>query len=632
MARKFQYAIAVYIFGIFLIGQPAFAAARKKASHKADPAIGTVEQVLRAEVVGHVDRREKLTGILRDHPGSASAHWQSGFVRVGEAWLSFDQIPKATESDAYQEYLRRRRQSSKEPEEQLNLANFCRDKGLLEQERAHLSASLPAVNEVVESAILRRLGLVLVGNRWISTAELANWRESNRGATILVKRWSPKIEKIVEFIEGPPRQREIGMTKLRQLTDPGVIPAIEYVMCGRETTAVAAVEKLEKMPACEATLALAKQAMFSQWPEVRQRAVFALKSRRFEDFVPDLLGLLASPRKATRWSWWSYTRDESVSQITTGHISLMSCYLVARETDDQFQVDVLTTVDYRLNDLIAMRGKIFSESELTRGIKPSDNAWINGIILGKQIDMARAEAQQQRDAELALEAANDRTEELNRRAIEVLSVVSGRDPTPDPQNWWQWWSEFSDSERGEKQLVVQMDETYLGNPDAGFPVAVKRTPCLCCLCAGTPVWTDHGPQPIEQISIGDMVLSQDIESGQLAYKPVLLTTVRPPKELRAMRLQNETIVCTGGHCFWNSGSGWIKARDVESQTLLHTITGNSPVFAAKQETSTKTYNLVVADFHTYFAGKTGLLCHDLLTPQPTNNILPGLLRAKAIAK
>lgn len=37
-----------------------------------------------------------------------------------------------------------------------------------------------------------------------------------------------------------------------------------------------------------------------------------------------------------------------------------------------------------------------------------------------------------------------------------------------------------------------------------------------------------------------------------------------------------------------------------------------------------TYNLVVADFHTYFVGKSGILSHDVLPPKPTNKLVPGL--------
>jgi hypothetical protein len=145
------------------------------------------------------------------------------------------------------------------------------------------------------------------------------------------------------------------------------------------------------------------------------------------------------------------------------------------------------------------------------------------------------------------------------------------------------------------------------------------------------VWTEHGLSPIEKIRVGDRVLAQDVQTGELAFKPVLKATVRPPKELATLRLGDETVVCTGGHRFWNSGSGWIKARDLEPRTMLHTVTGNVPVWSAKKGESAETYNLVVADFHTYFVGKAGVLCQDLLLPASTNNIVPGLSRSNVSA-
>ena len=37
-----------------------------------------------------------------------------------------------------------------------------------------------------------------------------------------------------------------------------------------------------------------------------------------------------------------------------------------------------------------------------------------------------------------------------------------------------------------------------------------------------------------------------------------------------------------------------------------------------------TYNLIVADFHTYFVGSSLVLCHDNTHSQPTNVMVPGL--------
>ena len=52
----------------------------------------------------------------------------------------------------------------------------------------------------------------------------------------------------------------------------------------------------------------------------------------------------------------------------------------------------------------------------------------------------------------------------------------------------------------------------------------------------------------------------------------------------------------------------------------------TPVWTARKGQTGNGYNLVVADFHTYFVGQTGVLCQDLLPPRRTNSVVPGLAR------
>src|SRR5262249_15379228 len=139
---------------------------------------------------------------------------------------------------------------------------------------------------------------------------------------------------------------------------------------------------------------------------------------------------------------------------------------------------------------------------------------------------------------------------------------------------------------------------------------------MSCFAAGTPVWTETGLAPIEKIQVGDRVLSKDVETGALAYLPVIQTTLRPPKELCTVVIGDETIACTGGHRFWSSGEGWVKARDLAPQARLHTVTGSEAIELQKTDRSEETYNLVVPDFHTYFVGRAGILVQDLLIPRP----------------
>ena len=76
--------------------------------------------------------------------------------------------------------------------------------------------------------------------------------------------------------------------------------------------------------------------------------------------------------------------------------------------------------------------------------------------------------------------------------------------------------------------------------------AICSTDPLSCLAAGTPILTDAGPVAVEKIKVGDRVLSQDAETGELAYKPVLHTTVRLNAELVKLELFDGTITCSVG--------------------------------------------------------------------------------------
>ncbi|HTN76086.1 MAG TPA: polymorphic toxin-type HINT domain-containing protein, partial [Pirellulaceae bacterium] len=153
---------------------------------------------------------------------------------------------------------------------------------------------------------------------------------------------------------------------------------------------------------------------------------------------------------------------------------------------------------------------------------------------------------------------------------------------------------------------------------------------LDCLAAGTPVWTSAGQIAVERVQVGDLVLSQNIETGELTYKPVLKTTVRPAGQLvRIEAGYDEHIETSGGHPFWVSGAGWVKARELKSGMLLHTPTQSLAISRVEQGAHAKTYNLVVADFHTYFAGEMRLLSHDNTVRRSTDILVPGLATAPA---
>jgi hypothetical protein len=604
--------------GIVLSAVPAAAAGKKKSADKPEAA-PAVEKVLRSEVAGAVDRRGQLAETLKQQPDSPAARWQAGFVRDGNAWRSYDEpAPNDAQVRSSDEYRRRRQETSHDFSAQLDLANWCRKQGLRDREQAHLFAAASSAGEEDQSVVLRRLGFRNVNGVCLSPDDLREWKRLNDAAEAALKHWEARLNAIANGLSGTPRQRDAALVNLREMCDPSTIPAIEIVLSDHsEGVALDAVEALAHLDGPQASLALARQAVFSNRARVRAAAAASLKGRNRDNFVPALTALLATPvRTGLQWLGWSGSTGSG-----SGSGVLLINYVLARETDQQFQLATFHTTNYLVNAWV--------DGAVVEGDRYRGSRWNNELDLGMirgQNDQLRVTGEQAEIRERAIAEFNERSDEINRRIGDALSAVSGRESSSDPAVWWNWWNQYSDLQQSGNKPVVAVSETeVVGNPSSGFRI-------LSCFAAGTPVWTETGAEPIESIKVGDRVLAKDVETGELAYKPVLQTTVRPPKELTTLRFGDETIVCTGGHRFWSSGSGWIKARDLEPHTLLHTVTGNTPVWSAKKGSTAETYNLVVADFHTYFVGKTGVLCQDLLIPHSTDNVVPGLSRGQAVAR
>ena len=250
--------------------------------------------------------------------------------------------------------------------------------------------------------------------------------------------------------------------------------------------------------------------------------------------------------------------------------------------------------------------------------------------LGRAARQLRTSAFQR---EVQLGRQNLLTRRLNERIAAALKTATGEDHPADPNAWWQWWNDENEvfvegektlqtSYRSERVAVVDRPVTGGGASGGSTGGGQRRGDCLA---AGTPVWTATGPKAIEQIEVGDLVLSQDPDSGELAYKPVLQTTVRPRGPLVRVTIGDEQFETSGGHLFWVSGEGWVKSRELEPGMDLHTPRGTRVVRDCQSGSEQETYNLVVADFATYFVGPDKLLSHDNTVREPTERVVPGLV-------
>ncbi|MBE6630735.1 MAG: hypothetical protein E7624_07810 [Ruminococcaceae bacterium] len=152
--------------------------------------------------------------------------------------------------------------------------------------------------------------------------------------------------------------------------------------------------------------------------------------------------------------------------------------------------------------------------------------------------------------------------------------------------------------------VTSMGMTYLAS-GGNFDI---------CFVAGTPIQTDEGEKAIEHIQPGDMVWAMNEQTGETKLKTVVRTFVNQADELMYITVNGEEIVCTTEHPFYSPVKGWIAACRLRAGDILVLLNGEYVVVEQVQheilEAPITVYNFEVADFHTYYVGKSTVLVHN----------------------
>jgi hypothetical protein len=143
-----------------------------------------------------------------------------------------------------------------------------------------------------------------------------------------------------------------------------------------------------------------------------------------------------------------------------------------------------------------------------------------------------------------------------------------------------------------------------------------------CFDGDTPVATETGFKRIDEIQVGDMVWSYNVETREKSLKEVKQVFVKESDELLHLETTEGEIDATTNHPFYVTGKGWVAAGDLVIGDEVHTLDGDtSTVMCLKFEKLDKpipVYKLEVADFHSYFVGD-GVLVHNKCSEQKTIN-------------
>lgn len=613
-----------------------------------------VEQALAAGVAGNVAERGKLLNQASSADADfAPARWQQGQLKFDGEWRTPAQVAQHVADDPrWQQYETLRAEAGETPADHLNLAQWCMRNELTAEERYHWANVLLAVPGNDQAR--QRLGLQEFQGGLYTREQVAAEKERRAQAERDLAKFKPKFASWFRDASSDLKvTREQALTKIRALDDPAAIPALREAAAralesanGKEhrtEIVLAMTAALANMPQHVATLNLLELSVFSSIPEVRQAAAAALKPRPATDYVPLLMAALEAP-------------IESEIDVVTAPDGTVRMVETVSQQQPLRKVAEVRSTNF---EVVGAFGRDQAKTDM-------------GAVLNRHLQSASSLAG---GTQSRVESANELADQRNERIQAVLKITLGSEASPeDVTAWWEKWKSYNELEydssvtnyqasidntythayeQAPVYYVTQGDAKKAGEPNAPSqarrfgeaPVRVStggwasregsasgllptRTPMMECFAAGTLVWKQSGPTPIEQIRIGDMVLAKHPATGELAYRPVLETTVSASAPVVRVKMPEEEFIATRGHRFWVEGTGWLMAKELPAKSSLHSLNGGLAVEAVEPTDAVDCYNLVVDDFHTFVVGKTQLLVHDKTCPQPTTAATPGLANPK----
>lgn len=592
-------------------------------SRAADDAIGSTgngELAANVELIGDGDSAVKGYSAK---PNTPLGHWQRGEINIDDTWIRVEESQKRAAAEPRQaEYSKRRAAAAKELPSQLDLARWCSKNKLDDEAKYHYSLALSLDPNNEES--LRALDVRWIGGQLVTAEDVKDYKERLQWTKSAAKRWQPIIAKWRRALsDNSPQVRDAAINEIRATTDLSVIPSIETVTIAsnakdkdaapRQRLALAFLEAIGKRIEQPATESLLRHAVCSPDNQVRLIATQQLKQRDPDNYVPLLLDSLEMP---IEFSYELTTSPDGNVRYT------QSLYRAGAFRDTALDANFSTTQHI-------LPGRRFRQGP---DGQPAFDKGESDIEIEQRVARTARNRQSQylRTAaatESLVQRSNAETAQRFSQIAPVLAMTTGKEFATQNQ-WWDWWREKNEYYTAERPVDYGMytntDHRYYGLPEDEI---VRHS----CFAKGTPVWTKLGLRPIETIEQGDFVLAQDIDSGELTFKPVATRTTRPTGKLVKMRLDGEDIYTTTGHPFWVEGVGWRMVKDLKDGAELHGLRTATRVQAVEDAVDGEAYNLVVPDFATYFVGEQGLLVHDITPRAPTISAVPGISKAATSA-
>lgn len=546
-----------------------------------------VAKALRAEAEGELlERNQLLTEASRLSNSLPEANWFQGKLQdTNGEWVTIDEsVDEAKDQSLLDEYESHRAKLTNTVQGHWQLATWCAKKNLVDQCRAHLNAILKLDSD--NSSARQVLGFQQLEGEWISPERISELAEQTQVTQRSLEMYCTKIQQLLRT----GISKETTANRFAEINDPLAIPAMEMAASTMgDEAAKHVVAWLSTIDTPEASQSLSRFALNYPASYVREMATKQLCDRPLYDYMPDLLAALTRPIQASlvpaldrRGNLVGYRQAFTKEAMDESRVVLIDRMLTSRGR-------------------MAQLGISRNQSTLFAQIMAQDQLVTDAVIQKNRSDVENIDIRDQ-----------------NRKIVALVSEVTKKEFVSIPNDVWKWWDEYNESNYQDYKPARYRRDT--------MSISLPQTATCECFVAGTLISTQRGLRPVEKIEVGDMALSRNTSTGELCWKPVIACTTRPPEPTVKFDVDDAQLQCTAGHLLWVSGKGWTKASQIKEGDLLHTASDPAVVTKVIKANVAPTFNLEIAENHTYFVGNSRVLSHDVTPRGVSRELVPGQLR------
>lgn len=606
--RMHKSTVTLWLLVVWLMANRANATESKNVS-KAE-AKESIKKAMEAEVSGDFASREKWIGEAMKYRADDLAHSQKGLLKgKGSEWLSIDDAAaKIADSAAMKRYEALRADFFDSVEGNWSLAQACKKANLPDQAMAHLHRVIELDPD--HAAARAALGYQARNGEWIAPEQIEQDYLIGKALTAAATKHGRLLRELApQLVSTQAWERQRAQDRLLASRDSSLALASEQILSPiNEEMEFFVIGYLGGIDDPATTYLLTRKAISHNSPRIREAAAAELADRDLHAYAPRLLALLSMPIRSEVEAIVTARGDVIGYQQVFERVGMDRNHILGRENAKIAKPEKKTDVVSSLAQPPVVRQRARNQDEAQQIAKAS---------LSPQ-SLAHQQVAAQLNEQIALR---------NEHVFRILRLATRQDLPSDPQEWWKWYeNQIGVEVKGrDYQETEQLRQRMV---DSGYnkllPPRPPYVPGRCdCFVAGTLVTTHRGSVAIEKVRIGDLVLSKDIASGALAFRPVLKRTVRDPEELVELRTDQDVLRCTPGHHFWVSGKGWIKAGELKQGMILHGAEHPARLNEVLEGGEIATYNLHVADNANYFVGQGRILSHDASSLGPTSAKIPG---------